>query len=80
MELSEALKLINHKSILSKEKTTWADLGCGSGLFTIALANLFVPGSTIYAIDNNAAALQKVVSSTSVVIKKIKADFTNDDL
>lgn len=80
MEPEEAIKLISHNSIQSKQKTTWADLGCGSGLFTSALANLLAPNSTIYAIDNNSAALHKVVTSTRVLTKKVKADFTTDDL
>lgn len=29
----------------------WADLGCGSGTFTLALAGLLPSGSTIDAID-----------------------------
>ena len=31
----------------------WADLGCGSGLFTTVLAELLPNGSTVYAIDRS---------------------------
>ncbi len=33
----------------------WADLGCGSGVFTRALAMLLPPGSSIYAVDRAAS-------------------------
>jgi ubiquinone/menaquinone biosynthesis C-methylase UbiE len=36
---------------------TWADLGCGTGTFTLALAELIGTGSTISAIDRDARAL-----------------------
>ncbi len=42
---------------------TWADLGCGSGTFTLALADLLAPGSVIHAIDSDAAALRKLPSA-----------------
>jgi ubiquinone/menaquinone biosynthesis C-methylase UbiE len=37
---------------------TWADLGAGSGTFTIALAKQLPRGSSIIAIDQDAAALE----------------------
>ena len=43
------------------EPGTWADLGAGSGAFTLALADLLPPGSLIYAVDKDAAL--KVVSA-----------------
>jgi ubiquinone/menaquinone biosynthesis C-methylase UbiE len=36
----------------------WADLGAGRGAFTLALADLVGPGSTIYAIDRDQRALE----------------------
>jgi SAM-dependent methyltransferase len=35
----------------------WADIGAGSGAFTLALADLLGPGAGIVAIDRDAAAL-----------------------
>ncbi|MBP6697787.1 MAG: class I SAM-dependent methyltransferase [Flavobacteriales bacterium] len=38
----------------------WADLGCGTGTFTRALADLLPPGSSIAAMDRDASALEQV--------------------
>lgn len=37
----------------------WADLGAGSGAFTLALADLLGPGCEIYAIDRDLGALRR---------------------
>lgn len=37
---------------------TWADIGAGSGAFTLALADLLGPGATIVAVDRDAGALR----------------------
>ena len=37
---------------------TWADIGAGSGAFTLALADLLGPGARIVAVDRDAAALR----------------------
>jgi SAM-dependent methyltransferase len=39
---------------------TWADLGCGDGVFTVALATLLAPGSTVHAVDRDAAVLARI--------------------
>ncbi len=41
------------------ERAVWADLGAGTGAFTLALAELLGPGATIYAVDRDAAALRR---------------------
>ena len=38
---------------------TWADIGSGSGAFTLALAELIGPGATIVSVDRDAAALRE---------------------
>jgi SAM-dependent methyltransferase len=40
--------------------TTWADLGCGTGTFTLALAELLARGSVIHAMDSDASLLRKI--------------------
>ena len=39
--------------------TTWADLGAGTGAFTLALAELLGPGSTIHPLDRDASAVEE---------------------
>ncbi len=59
MTVQEATYLIRHDHNKSFAKDTWADLGCGSGIFTYALASLLKKGSTIYAIDRDIASFKK---------------------
>jgi ubiquinone/menaquinone biosynthesis C-methylase UbiE len=37
----------------------WADLGSGTGAFTLALAELIGPGGTIYSVDQDRGALRQ---------------------
>jgi len=37
----------------------WADLGSGTGAFTLALADLIGPGATIYSVDQDRGALRQ---------------------
>src|ERR1700740_3340826 len=78
MQLIEAIKLIQHKDITQAEPQTWADLGCGSGLFTQALASLLNNNSTIYAVDKNIGTFKKF--STSVSIELLRLDFITANL
>jgi SAM-dependent methyltransferase len=41
----------------------WADLGAGSGAFTLALAELIGPGATIFAVDRDRRALDDLQHS-----------------
>jgi SAM-dependent methyltransferase len=59
----------------------WADLGSGSGAFTLALADLLGPGATIYSVDKDRGALREqeramrsYFPGTSVTY--VNADFT----
>jgi SAM-dependent methyltransferase len=65
----------------------WADLGAGEGAFTLALAELLDPGSTIHAIDRDAAALEMLTSRYARLERRVGraprlearvADFTKD--
>jgi ubiquinone/menaquinone biosynthesis C-methylase UbiE len=60
---------------------TWADLGCGDGIFTTALARLLGPDSEIYAVDTSQAALRSLVGNLGrdvpdAIIHTVQADFT----
>jgi ubiquinone/menaquinone biosynthesis C-methylase UbiE len=80
MELNEAIRLIRYEGFNTAITQTWADLGCGQGLFTYALADLLPEGSSVYAIDGNLSALKKISSTDKTTMKTINADFINDDL
>ena len=63
--------------------TTWADLGSGRGAFTLALADLLGPGSTIFSVDRDAAALQDQAHAMAgrfpeVTLHQLVADFEED--
>ncbi len=77
----------DHVSLLSKGIPhfggTWADLGAGSGAFTLALAELIGANGTIYAVDQSGSDLQRLKHSLNrqfprIHLKSIQADFTND--
>lgn len=81
MELSAALHLIRHPRLLSPGPACWADLGCGSGLFTTALAQILPRGSTVYAVDRSRLSLEQVPSVPGGLrVKKLLADFAAEDL
>ena len=79
MKLTEALALITNKEIFDK-RAVWADLGCGTGLFTRALAHLLYPGSTIYAVDKNISALNSLSGHPEIAIEKLAMDFIQEEL
>lgn len=80
MTIPEATDLIRHNHVTSLTKNVWADLGCGSGIFTYALGNLLNEGSLIYAVDKNISAFKKRSFSKSVVIKPIELNFETGTL
>jgi SAM-dependent methyltransferase len=60
---------------------TWADLGCGAGIFTAALVSLLGPGSDVYAVDKDRRALDAAVRNLSrsyadALLHPVLADFT----
>ena len=59
----------------------WADLGAGSGAFTLALAELAGPGAVIYAVDKDRGALRQLAGAMQarfpdVTLHTLAADFT----
>ena len=80
MTIEEAVLLIDTGYINPNNKiSTWADLGCGKGLFTMALASLIPGGSTIYAIDKNNSLTSRVTANGVKVVTK-ESDFVTDEL
>lgn len=78
MNLDEAVDLIRQDKPFPK--STWADLGCGSGLFTYSLASLLPVGSTIYAVDKKINAFVERPDFNNISIKKYELDFEKDIL
>jgi len=80
MTPAEARALIAHPSIGSDAPQVWADLGCGRGTFTVALAALLPDGSTIHAVDTNRDALARLprISGRVRLVPHV-ADFTTGD-
>jgi len=57
---------------------TWADLGCGTGTFTLALAGLLGPAARIFAVDKDGralAGLRRALPDPTGVIP-VHGDFT----
>jgi len=69
MNADDAVKLIE-KGITTTQLQRWADLGCGNGMFTNALASLLPAGSKVIAVDKERQNLPNF----------IQADFIDDDL
>jgi len=78
MELTDAVGLLGDPGLASLGATAWADLGCGRGTFTLALAELLAPGSTIHAMDRDGAALRPMPREHhGVRIATYRGDFTS---
>ena len=80
MNLREATALIMFEN-KNRSPQLWLDLGCGTGLFTVALAGNLPAGSKIIAIDKDEKALRKIPPKVKdVIIQTIAADFVSDSL
>ncbi|MEX6688253.1 methyltransferase domain-containing protein [Danxiaibacter flavus] len=81
MELQEAIRLLHQEVYPFNAPETWVDAGCGSGLFTLALASLLPKGSHIYAVDKNKSVLQNIPDSyNNVSIQTKVADFSSEGM
>ena len=78
MQISQAKQLIQNAPIPPMQPMIWADLGCGSGIFTQALAALLPPKSTIYAVDQSQQDIPQPVDK-AVKIEFVQANFEKDD-
>lgn len=81
MKLADAIKLLHPARPQLSNKTLWADLGCGNGLFTQALASVIDPGSIIYSVDTSQSVLNQVPGEyNGQTITKVHANFVTDHL
>lgn len=77
MQRRDAVAMFGGTSFDTAAPSTWADLGCGDGTFTLALADRLAPGSTIHAIDRDAHAVARLPPTAGEVrIETHIADFT----
>jgi SAM-dependent methyltransferase len=61
----------------------WADLGSGSGAFTLALADLLGASGRIVSVDRDAGALREQAQAMAgrfpgTALRQVRADFTGD--
>jgi SAM-dependent methyltransferase len=76
MRQRDAIEMLADSGVEALGPTTWADLGCGVGTFTLALAALLAAGSTIHAMDRDGAALRKIPSAyNGVRVTAHRGDF-----
>jgi len=59
--------------------TLWADLGSGSGAFTLALADLLGPGGHIVSVDRDASALRQQAAAMAARFPDVELDQRVDD-
>lgn len=77
MQLSDAIDLIQKINIATHTPQVWADLGCGDGLFTRAIATLLPEKSTVYAIDKLNNLSNKNIPGRSIIFHQ--ADFEKEE-
>ena len=73
MTPSDALTLL--RPGIPSSSGIWADLGAGTGIFTLALRQLLKSG-TIYAVDKNPHVLWSIAAAGPVEVIVHEADFT----
>jgi SAM-dependent methyltransferase len=76
MEPRDAIAMFDGADLSTPVPSTGAELGCGDGTFTMALASLVAPGSVVHAIDRDASAVARVPAALDAVrIEKHVGDF-----
>ncbi len=79
MKQRDATDLIKGAFLHKVKSSTWADLGCGTGTFTGALASLLTDNSKIYAVDRESQQLD-VASGGKTAIQFVKLNFVDEIL
>jgi SAM-dependent methyltransferase len=76
MRLRDAIDMLAGSGVEALGPTIWADLGCGDGTFTLALADMLAAGSVVHAIDLDGSALRRIPSAhKGVQITTHRGDF-----
>lgn len=78
MNVKQAIEFIAFENATSVPQL-WLDLGCGTGLFTVALAHYLPVGSKITAVDKDEKALEQLPARINgVTIETRVADFIQE--
>lgn len=81
MTIAEGTALIETARIDWAKPQRWCDLGCGTGLFTRALAGILAQGSTIHAVDRSANSLRALPDEyNGSRITRCQGDLTDQQL
>jgi SAM-dependent methyltransferase len=81
MTIAEARDMLAGAPFDQKRAAEWIDLGCGEGVFTLALAGLLPAGSTIHAWDRDAPIMRSIPAELNGTrILKRAVDFTRTEL
>jgi len=78
MDIQDAVELI--RDAVPARPRTWADIGCGDGLFTRALVALMGRECRIHAVDRDVkaiAALERWAASEGAQVNTVVADFSS---
>lgn len=75
MKLRHAIDMLAPAALAGLGPTVWADLGCGDGTFTRALAHGLAPGSIIHAIDRRPGMTAGGDTPPDVRIEVYRGDF-----
>jgi ubiquinone/menaquinone biosynthesis C-methylase UbiE len=77
MELNKIIALIKNGVDQNHQRQVWADLGAGSGAFTVALSTLLQRESKIYAIDKNVQSLSQISVNSTIELIKLNQDLND---
>jgi len=82
MEHNIAVSLIKAGVPVKSGPVRWADLGVGTGVFTVALAELIAcSAATIYAVDENEKALRQITNlPSSVDLVRLPFNFVDQEI
>jgi methylase of polypeptide subunit release factors len=62
MRSRDPIEMLADSGVDALGRTMWADLGCGDGTFTLALAEVLASGSVIHAVDLDGSGLRRIPS------------------
>lgn len=70
MTIEEARSLIAPATLLPDPAQQWADLGCGKGIFSYALASMLPSGSSIVCVDKDRQHIDPVYKKVSLQFRQ----------